>query len=32
LVAKAVRIIQELGGKIATASEARQLLKLQARA
>jgi uncharacterized protein (DUF849 family) len=32
LVAKAVRIIQKLGGKIATASEARQLLKLQARA
>jgi uncharacterized protein (DUF849 family) len=30
LVAKAVRIIQELGVKIATASEARNLLGLQA--
>ena len=32
LVAKAVRIIQELGGKVATASEARSLLGLAPRA
>lgn len=31
LVEKAIRIIQELGGKIATVSEARRLLGLQAR-